>query len=299
MGRDHLQAARVEPIEERMNAEISIRPAVAADTARVLSITRDVWEGSDYVPFAWPRWLSDPNGFIFVAQVGRTVAGFQHMAIHDDNSAWLEGIRVAEEFRGRGVARALLDHAMQLSRELGLSAVRLSTWSINEASRRLAEGAGMHLAEKFRSRSAPPAAQPDGVDQVRRALPSDLDRVAQIVQSSGQTFYTEGWTMHKLDRPRLALLLATASVVLAGPGDDAMLICTASPQRPYLRLGFLAGGEPAADALCRWTRAQAADSARGGVRAVVVAEDNSLAALEKAGFPADGDNEVHLWEKRL
>ncbi len=46
------------------------RPARPSDTDDVLSLTRDIWGGGDYVPHVWRNWLADAEGQLTVAERG-------------------------------------------------------------------------------------------------------------------------------------------------------------------------------------------------------------------------------------
>lgn len=65
---------------------LAIRRARLADHAAMLHITRTVWEGHDYVPFVWDRWLRDPNGAVLVADRDGRAVGLQHAVLHLDGS---------------------------------------------------------------------------------------------------------------------------------------------------------------------------------------------------------------------
>ena len=68
---------------------LEIRRAVPADTAGMIEITRNVWEGNDYVPYLWDRWLNDPHGCLHVAVLDSRLVGLQHVRTLPDGSAWL------------------------------------------------------------------------------------------------------------------------------------------------------------------------------------------------------------------
>ena len=44
------------------------RPALPLDTPGMLLISRQIWEGDDYVPKVWSEWLFDPEGLLAVAE---------------------------------------------------------------------------------------------------------------------------------------------------------------------------------------------------------------------------------------
>ena len=79
------------------------------------------------------RW---PGAFRIYRAGGRSGTGPPETCFYVDSLA------TAERFRRRGVARALLAHAEQRARELGLDGVALDTWQDNSAALSLYIGAG-------------------------------------------------------------------------------------------------------------------------------------------------------------
>jgi len=48
---------------------------LAQDTPAMLEITRTIWDGQDYVPYEWDRWLHDASGCLAVAELSGRVVG--------------------------------------------------------------------------------------------------------------------------------------------------------------------------------------------------------------------------------
>lgn len=268
----------------------------------MLEITRDVWEGSDYVPLVWNEWLRDRSGRVLVATVNGRMVGLQHAAIHPDNSVWLEGIRVASDVQGQGVGRALLHAGVAWAREIECEAVRLATTSTNPASNRIAELEGLRVVGRFRPLSAAATASAEPQD-VRIAQPGELESVWRFVtQSADATFYTEGWTAFRLTTDRLRLLLAAHACVVTGPDAiDAVSIVTSTVGRPAPRLGLAVGDASGVERIARWIYAVTRRHDLRTVRATVQADDACLAALARAGFqPGEGwEHTMLLHEIRL
>jgi ribosomal protein S18 acetylase RimI-like enzyme len=76
---------------------------------------------------------SDPNQRLLVGEIdGRVVASLQLTFIPGiaHQGAWraqVEAVRVAREFRGRGIGEAMMRHAIALARERGCALVQLTT----------------------------------------------------------------------------------------------------------------------------------------------------------------------------
>jgi RimJ/RimL family protein N-acetyltransferase len=269
----------------------------------MIQLTKDVWGGHDYVPTVWERWLHDPQGFPFVAVSGGRVVGLQHAAMHPDGSAWLEGIRVSEEERGRGVGRLLVEAGLAWARDVGATALRLSTSSGNPASNRLAEGAGLAVVDEFRGlgrRAEGPVREDLGV---RVAGTVDAPAIRTWLADRGAPvapFYTEGWTAYRLTPERLQLLLSRNAVAVFAPqGIEALAIATCSAHSPVFRLGFLKGSGAGVDALLAWLPGEAARMGFERVWSLLSVHSKESGALETWGFRPREDSSSMLLRELL
>jgi GNAT superfamily N-acetyltransferase len=281
---------------------VRVRPATERDTAAMLAITRDVWEGHDYVPYVWQEWLTDARGYLSVAEIERTVLGLMHIAVQDDGTAWAEGIRVRDDVQARGIGGALLQDGIAWVRAAGLPRLRLSTYGANPSSNRLARKAGLVEVARFRALSCTAPAAASHAPTVRPAFPSDFEVVWNFLHPGGDRrsdhqMYTEGWTAYSLTRERVALLLATQAVLLSGDGSlDGMAIATANTKRPVLRLGFVAGTLETKVALTRSLMAYALRAGYRQCRAIVPADGETLQALGAAGLGSESTDEMVVYE---
>lgn len=108
-------------------AEITLRPVRPADRDRVVEMTKEVWEGHDYIPRVFDRWVSDAGAAFEAAEVDGIVVGVQRLRPFAPGLMWYEGLRVAPEQRRRGVARAMMAAAIEEAREQGIREIRLAT----------------------------------------------------------------------------------------------------------------------------------------------------------------------------
>ena len=139
-----------------------------ADHARVVEITRDVWEGHDYVPRVFDRWVSDAGAEFQAAEVEGEVVGLQRLRPYAPGIMWYEGLRVASSHHRRGIARAMVKAAIEESREQGFHEMRLATR--DEPAINLFESAGFRRAVEVRwwrgtrMEGGEPARMPDAVE---------------------------------------------------------------------------------------------------------------------------------------
>jgi ribosomal protein S18 acetylase RimI-like enzyme len=151
--------------------DLLIRPVRPADRDRVAEITSDVFEGRDYIPKVFDRWVSDAGASFQAAELDGAVVGVQHLRPYAPGLVWYEGLRVAEAHRRKGIARAMLDSAIVEYREQGFREMRLAT--LSEPAIHLFESAGFReLVEvrwwrAHRVEGGEPARIPDAADAGR------------------------------------------------------------------------------------------------------------------------------------
>lgn len=132
------------------------RPALPKDTADVLNLTREIWEGHDYVPYVWQDWLEDPNGLLAVAEYGGKVVGLGKLTRLDIRQWWLEGLRVHPDFQGRGVGSRLHEYALNQWEQRAGGTLRLATASFRRSVQHLCDRTGFDkVAEVTSYRSEP------------------------------------------------------------------------------------------------------------------------------------------------
>lgn len=120
--------------------DLTIRPVRPADRERVIEMTRDIWEGHDYLPRVFDDWLADAGAAFQAAEVDGVVVGLQRLRPYAPGLVWYEGLRVASTHRRQGLARAMLKSAIAEAREQGFREMRLATG--NDAAAQLFESSG-------------------------------------------------------------------------------------------------------------------------------------------------------------
>ncbi len=219
--------------------ELTIRPVRPADEDRVLEITQDVWEGRDYIPRVFDRWVSDAGAEFQAAEVDGVVVGLQRIRPYAPGLIWYEGLRVASTHRRRGIARAMLDNAIEEARQHGFREMRLATRDSPAVS--LFESAGFRrLVEMgwwrgLRVEGGEPARIPD---------PSEAPRLwATVAASKGIELYggvcPDMNGARDLDAREIERL-AREGHVRVGPGGRALALLR-EPWGPNVAVSLLAG----------------------------------------------------------
>jgi putative acetyltransferase len=116
---------------------ISIREAHDADGAALSDLVASVfaeYEGVLFRPEEFPEHagiashFAARDGRLFVAEAsGRIVASFGYVMTHEKGVAEVLKVYLAREFRGRGIARDLMEHVLDGARAAGAHALTL--WS--------------------------------------------------------------------------------------------------------------------------------------------------------------------------
>ena len=128
------------------NGNVGIRLAVDRDWPEISRISREVsQEGiiSDYINDIGKRYME--IGKVYVAENERIV-GFQHVQDVGDGSIYLSGLRITREYRGKGIASALVEKAALDASDNGKTIARAYVEPENTAS--------MALMAKFGFRKA-------------------------------------------------------------------------------------------------------------------------------------------------
>src|SRR5205809_5033100 len=107
--------------------DLQLRPVRPADRERIIEITKDVWEGRDYIPRVFDSWVADAGASFQAAEVEGVVVGVQRLRPYAPGLVWYEGLRVASTHHRRGIATAVLNAAIEESRQHGFREMRLAT----------------------------------------------------------------------------------------------------------------------------------------------------------------------------
>jgi N-acetylglutamate synthase-like GNAT family acetyltransferase len=121
----------------------TIRKLLASDRNDINEISKQIWDGHDYLPAVADDWLKDPTcHFYGVEADGHIVAVGNLRLVEGGRTGWMEGLRVHLEYRGRGFANEITRYLVKKAEDLGVHRLRYTTSDENTASLKLAEMAG-------------------------------------------------------------------------------------------------------------------------------------------------------------
>lgn len=156
------------------------RRVTLADRPAMLAICATVWEGDDYLPRYFDRWVAADGGQFTALESEGQVVALAKLSRIAPGEYWLEGIRVHADYRGRGLAAALHHHHLALWRQLGeRGALRLLTG--DPAIRKLCDRTGFR--QLFRHQFAEADASP-APHAFQLIPPSEVERAYTLITQS-------------------------------------------------------------------------------------------------------------------
>jgi GNAT superfamily N-acetyltransferase len=211
----------------------------AADRERVVEISRDIWEGHDYLPRVFDEWLADAGASFQAAELDGVVVGLQRLRPIAPGLVWYEGLRVASTHRRQGLARAMLASAIADAREQGFHEMRLGTGNADAVP--LFESMGFRRLvdvrwwRGLRVEGGEPAQMPDA-SEARRLWPA-IDKTPGVELYHGVPADFNG--ARDMDADELERL-AKIGMLRVGPGGRA-IAALREPWGNNLAVAFVAG----------------------------------------------------------
>ncbi|KKK45951.1 hypothetical protein LCGC14_0766500 [marine sediment metagenome] len=122
--------------------KIYFRELTTDDIPNIREISKNIWDGEDYIPQVIEKWLQDKNcmnyGAFMDEDLGEIV-GFGRVKFYNDKLAWLEGGRVNIKYQKQGVGREMMKFALDYSRKVKAKKAQFDTSSKNQGSTALAK----------------------------------------------------------------------------------------------------------------------------------------------------------------
>ncbi|MGH7764480.1 MAG: GNAT family N-acetyltransferase [Candidatus Dormibacteraceae bacterium] len=223
----------------RRDGDLTLRPVRPADRDRVIEMTRDIWDGHDYIPRVFDEWVGEAGAAFQAAEVDGVVVGLQRLRPYAPGLIWYEGLRVASTHRRQGVARAMLESAVAEAKEQGFHEMRLGT--ANPDALTLFESIGFRRLIDVRWWHGP---RMEGGESARIPEPVEARKLwPAVARSAGLELYggvsADFNGAHDIGPDELERL-ATDGMLRAGPGGRAV----AGLREPWgnnLAVAFIAG----------------------------------------------------------
>ncbi len=268
-----------------MRNSIRVRAARAEDKDAILAFCRQTFNWGDYISEVWDDWLHDTRGRMFVGLADRNPVGMMHVALLDDEAAWMEGMRVHPDFRRRGVASCMDATGRKYARECGFQLARLATGRDNI----VAQNTLCSLGYTRVGRYAEWTAKPVSGTLADRLVATEQAQVLGLWHefSPNPIVANPEWRWEKLDNTRLLRLIPKGNIRLM-PHGFAIFREAIFSDDLTLTLYALVGDEGAMRDLARAARVEATYRGFRRVEAMIVDDAAINRVLESEGFQREG-----------
>lgn len=134
---------------------IEYRKLTHDDYNDIVEISKDIWEGTDYLPELFHQWVDDSKG-LFIGAVDHDtgkVIGTDKYSVLYDGTGWLEGLRIHKDYRGRGISKEMaqltLAHAKEQQKSGKIRTIAFSTHITSVESIGLMTKLGFRLEQQY------------------------------------------------------------------------------------------------------------------------------------------------------
>jgi RimJ/RimL family protein N-acetyltransferase len=125
----------------------TLRQLTIDDKEQVNLLCETIWEGHDYIPESFPKWVASPHAITFGVFEGHELVAICNLELVPQTSiAWVQGLRVKDGFRHKGYGVKITDAIVQRAREKNIRTLWYATGSTNEYSQKVAEKLGFYQA---------------------------------------------------------------------------------------------------------------------------------------------------------
>ena len=202
--------------------QLTIRPVRPADRERVIELTRDIWDGHDYLPRVFDDWVSEAGATFQAVELDGVVVGLQRLRPYATGLVWYEGLRVASTHRRQGLAHSMLGSAIAEAREQGFREMRLAT--ANPTAVTLFESAGFERLVDVRWWKG---GRVEGGESARIPAPAEAEKLwTAVAGSPGLELYggvTADFNGARDIAAEELARLAETGMLRAGPGGRALV----------------------------------------------------------------------------
>lgn len=200
--------------------DIVVRQARHDDREAVVEFTQDTWPelGGDYIPRVFEEWVETdgPTQRTVIAVVDGDPVGICQGVILSEHEAWAQGMRVAPDYRGKGISPALTEAVFEWAADRGATVCRNMVFSWNAAGLGQSRSMGFEPTAEFRW------VEPEPDETADPALDVLTDSAAAWSTFHGSDAYrelsglgldlSESWALAELTPDRLADAEATLTV---------------------------------------------------------------------------------------
>ncbi|SHJ89049.1 GNAT family N-acetyltransferase [Paramaledivibacter caminithermalis] len=126
------------------------RKARMEDKEDIINISKTVWDGDDYLPNIYEKWVANSNGEFTIAELDGKAIGCAKFTDLGGKKYWFEGIRVNKQYRGMGIGKKITRYYIDKAKNKGYNSISLSTYIENYESIKIIESFGFKNTTKFK-----------------------------------------------------------------------------------------------------------------------------------------------------
>jgi len=114
--------------------KLYFRELTYKDIPAIKDISKDIWEGHDYVPHVIEEWLKDKNCMNYGAfkdENHTEMVAFSRVKLYNKKIAWLEGGRVKISYQKQGIGKTIAKYGIDYANKLNAKVAQYATSSQN------------------------------------------------------------------------------------------------------------------------------------------------------------------------
>lgn len=294
-----MKSAQGSPRKQK-RVRVEIRKAKPSDKTPILEISNEIWGGHDYLPKVWDGWVADKKARFIVATVNGRTVGCARASLQTNDVAWLEGVRVHEEYRGLGIAGKLNHSLVEWARRKGAKVARLSTGSGNRASREHLTKIGFPLMQTFQRLESARClrVKPAGVTTPRVSADTLWNWLGTRTSfAENHSMYSDGWTWYPLTLQTLKILMKQGQAVNIIRDKQLEASCIFVDEDGFLTMGFVTGDARDVVKLARMLQFVMFRKKRENLRVLLPSRSSLVRALVRSGFQKTA--KILVYEKFL
>ena len=122
--------------------KLYFRELTTDDIPAIKEISKDIWNGEDYIPQVIENWLEDKNCMnygSFLDGKREEMVGFGRVKLFNKEIAWLEGGRVKAGNQKKGIGKRMIQYALDYALSVRVKRAQYATSSKNIGSNALAK----------------------------------------------------------------------------------------------------------------------------------------------------------------
>lgn len=279
---------------------ILCRPALPRDREAVMEILAETWEGRDYVPEVWDRWLMEEPGVLAVAERGSEIVGQGHLLDMGLGEWWLEGLRVRPSAQGEGVGSRLHAYFLKRWEENGGSVVRLATHVHRESVHRMCARTGFERIAGVVMTTAEPMnaeKQPNFQSAADEPVETQVDRLRTTATTEALSgLMNLNWRFAHLHPNRLVGPTAPSRWRWRG-GEGLLLVSGTKGGENEVEVSALDAPADQIPELLLDLRRWAGSNGAGNVLWLAPMGDNFADLAAEAGFEVSDEERLYIFER--